>query len=158
MAMAMVSVISLNDALARVHVALMLTLKGAPFLFNGEEIGMADLELTTLDQLRDTAAISQYQIMTTRLGVAAQEALQAVIAATRDRCRSPLQWSGETNAGFSPPNIQPWLPVHPNHADGVSVAAQDGDATSMLSFYRRMLHLRRATPALIVGEYNALQW
>jgi alpha-glucosidase len=146
-----------DDALARLHLALLLTLKGTPFLFNGEEIGMADLELRELGQLRDTAAISQFQILTGRLGVAPAEALREVLAATRDRCRSPMQWGPGPNADFSPGGVAPWLPVHPNHAEGVSVAAQQGDPGSMLSFYRRMLALRRSAPALIAGEYAALE-
>jgi len=145
-----------NAELARLHLALLLTLKGTPFLYNGEEIGMGDLELTSLSEVRDTAAISQYRVMTEKLGVSPEQALQSVIATTRDRCRSPLQWSAAPNSGFSPPDVAPWLPVNPNYATGVNVAAQEGDPGALLSFYRRMLRLRRATPALIGGDYQAL--
>jgi alpha-glucosidase len=146
-----------NDAaLARLHLALMLTLKGTPFLYNGEEIGMADLLLTDLSQVRDTAALSQYRAMLADLGMTPEKAFQVVVEITRDRCRSPMQWDGTPNAGFSPAGIATWLPVHPNYAQGVNVAEQAGDPNSVLSFYRRMLALRRATPALIAGEYTAL--
>lgn len=147
----------LNDAaLARLHLALLLTLKGTPFVFNGDEIGMADLELTQIEQFRDTAAIKQYQMLTELFGQAPAAALQAVVASTRDRCRSPLQWSSAPNGGFSPAGVVTWLPVHINHADGVNVADQEGDPASLLNFYRRLLHLRRTTPALIAGEYQPL--
>jgi alpha-glucosidase len=145
-----------NDALARVNLALMLTLRGTPFLFNGEEIGMADLVLSDLREVRDTAALSQYRIMTERMGVAPGEALRAAILATRDCCRSPMQWDGGPNAGFSPADVAPWLPVHSNHAAGVSVAAQVENPGSMLSFYRRLIQLRRSTPALVAGGYQPL--
>jgi alpha-glucosidase len=146
-----------HDAeLARLHLALMLTLKGTPFLYNGEEIGMADLELANLGQLRDTTALNRYRTMTGKLGMPPQQALKAVTAITRDRCRSPLQWSGEPNAGFCPPDVPPWLPVNPNYATGVNVACQEGDPHSLLNFYRRMLRLRRTTPALIAGDYQPL--
>jgi len=145
-----------NDQLARLHAALLLTLKGTPFLFNGEEIGMADLELTRLEEVRDTAALSQYRILTERMGVAADEALAAVFAATRDRCRSPMQWSAGPNAGFCPPGVAPWLPTNSNADAGVNVATQEGDPASLLHFYRRLLRLRRATPALQTGEYHPL--
>jgi alpha-glucosidase len=145
-----------NAALARLHLVLMLTLKGTPVLFNGEEIGMADLELTDLSQFRDTAAIGQYRRLTERFGKSPAEALQAVVATTRDRCRSPLQWDNSPNAGFSPPEVQPWLPANANYMQGVNVADQMGDPTSMLSFYRRMLAVRRSNPALMLGEYQAL--
>ena len=145
-----------DAALARLHLALMLTLKGTPFLYNGEEIGMADLALTSPSQLRDTTAINHYRVLTAQRGMAPEQALKAVVASTRDRCRSPMQWSGAPNAGFSPPEIAPWLPLHANYLAGVNVAAQSDDPGSLLSFYRRMLALRRATPALIAGDYRAL--
>lgn len=145
-----------NDALARLHVALLLTMKGTPFLYNGEEIGMADLELTSIEQFRDTAAIKQYQVLTTQFGQAPAAALQAVIASTRDRCRSPLQWSSAPNGGFSPAGVATWLPVHTNHAVGVNVADQESDPASLLNFYRRLLRLRRTTPALIDGDYQVV--
>lgn len=145
-----------DAALARLHLALMLTLKGTPFLYNGEEIGMTDLALTDLSQFQDTAALSQYRLMTEQLGMSPEEALQAVSATTRDRCRSPFQWSSALHAGFSPPDVAPWLPVNQNYVTGVNVAAQEGDPASLLTFYRHMLNLRRTTPALIAGDYHAL--
>jgi glycosidase len=135
---------------------LLLTLKGTPFLYNGEEIGMADLELTDLSQFRDAAALRHYRMLTEEYGVPAEQALKVVIASTRDRCRSPLQWNSAPNAGFSPPDATTWLPANPNYAQAVNVADQAGDPRSLLTFYRRMLGLRRATPALIAGDYKAL--
>jgi alpha-glucosidase len=146
-----------DSELARLHLALMLTLKGTPFLYNGEEIGMVDLTLQELDQIRDMAAISRYEVLTEKLKWSHREALAAVMTTTRDRCRTPLQWSAEPNAGFSPADVQTWLPVHPNYEHGINVATQENDLTSMLNFYRQMLRLRRETPALIAGDYTALE-
>jgi alpha-glucosidase len=146
-----------HDAeLARLHLALVLTLKGTPFLYNGEEIGMEDLELTDLMQVRDTIALGQFRMMTEQLGIPPEEALNAVAASTRDRCRSPLQWSGASNAGFSPPGVATWLPANPNYATGVNVEAQEGDPNSLLNFYRRVLRVRRSNPALVAGDYRVL--
>ncbi|MFL5807081.1 MAG: glycoside hydrolase family 13 protein [Roseiflexaceae bacterium] len=145
-----------NAALARLHLALVLTLKGTPFLYNGEEIGMADLELSNLSELRDTAALNQYRVLTEQRGMPPEEALKAVALTTRDRCRGPFQWSSAPNSGFSPPDVAPWLPVNPNYATGVNVATQEIDPTSLLSFYRRLLHLRQTTPALLAGDYHVL--
>lgn len=146
-----------NAALARLHLALMLTLKGTPFLYNGEEIGMANLMLTEAGQLRDTTAINQYQRLVGKLGMPPEKALPLVTAATRDRCRSPHQWNNEPNSGFCPPDVAPWLPVHANYAAGVNVAAQHADPNSLLNFYRRLLHLRPTVPALVAGDYQAQQ-
>jgi alpha-glucosidase len=146
-----------HDAdLARLHLALVLTLKGTPFLYNGEEIGMADLELTELGQIRDAMALVTYRTMTEALGVPPDQALKEVLRFTRDRCRTPMQWADAPNAGFSPAGVTTWLPVNPNYAQGVNVAAQVGDHASLLSFYRRLIAVRRATPAILAGEYQAL--
>ena len=75
----------------------------------------------------------------------------------RPACRrSSCQWSSAPNAGFSPPDVSTWLPVNPNYADGINIAAQTDEQSSLLSFYRSMLHLRKSTPALIGGDYHAL--
>ncbi len=80
--------------------------------------------------------------MTEQLATPETEALKAVIATTRDRCRSPLQWNRSPNAGFSPSDVQTWLPVNPYYAAGVNVAAQEGDPGSLLNFYRRRRSMR----------------
>ncbi len=145
-----------DAALARLHLALMLTLKGTPFLYNGEEIGMTNLMLSALSQVQDTTFINQYRMRTEKFGATAEAAWQAVVNGTRDRGRSPMQWSTLPHGGFCPPDVTPWLPVHPNHAAGVNVASQENDPASLLNFYRQMLRLRRATPALVAGEYHPL--
>ncbi len=146
-----------NDAaLARLHLALLLTLKGTPFIYNGDEIGMTDLQLSQLSEVRDSASLNQYRLLTEKLGASPENALKTILATTRDSCRSPLQWRDAANAGFCPPEVAPWLPVNANYARGVNVAAQEDDSNSLLNFYRRLLHLRKTTPALMAGEYQAL--
>jgi alpha-glucosidase len=142
-----------DAALARVHAALILTLKGTPFLYYGEESGMTDLELTDLHQIRDTAALIQYRQLTEAWGLPPAQAAKRVTRMTRDRCRSPMQWANMPHSGFSPEGVPPWLPVNLNYAQGVNVADQEGDPASLLSYYRRLLALRRATPALVIGGY-----
>jgi alpha-glucosidase len=142
-----------NDhALARLHSALVLTLKGTPFLYYGEEIGMSDYLLTDITQFRDGMAVNVYR-MATNLGISAEEALRQAAMISRDRARTPMQWANAPNAGFSPEGATTWLPVNPNYAQGVTVADQQNDE-SLLGFYRRLLALRRATPALVEGEYD----
>jgi alpha-glucosidase len=144
-----------DAALARLHAALLLTLKGTPFLYYGEELGMENLILEHASQLRDTTAINQYRVQTKRLRLPADRVLREVVAITRDRCRSPMQWNNTTTAGFSAAGATPWLPLHPNYRQ-VNVAAQHADPASLLNFYRRVLALRRVTPALVSGDYTAL--
>lgn len=147
----------IHDAeLARLHLVLLLTLKGTLFLYNGEEIGMTDLMLTDIRQFRDVLGIWFYQAQVEEFGVAPEVALQRAARLTRDKCRTPMQWANAPNGGFCPAGVAPWLPVNPNYAQGVNVAEQDGDPTSLLNFYRRTLRLRRETLALVRGDYVPL--
>ncbi len=142
--------------LARVNAALVLTLRGTPFLYNGEETGMTDLLITDPGKLRDTMATWFYRAEVEELGADPVEAAARAGAMSRDKNRTPMQWSGEPNAGFCPAGIEPWLPVNPNYADGVNVADQEDDPASMLNYYRRLIRVRRSTPALVLGEYRPL--
>jgi alpha-glucosidase len=141
-----------DEALARLHTAMLLTLRGTPVLYNGEEIGMTDMLVTAFDQLRDNQAVNMYRAVLAE-GAPADEALQRAAQMSRDRCRSPLQWADAPNAGFCPEGVAPWLPVNADVAQGINVAEQDADAASMLNFYRRLLHMRRGTPALVAGDF-----
>jgi glycosidase len=75
---------------------------------------------------------------------------------TRDKNRTPMQWTGEPNGGFCPAGITPWLPVNPNHAEGVNVLEQENDPGSLLNFYRRMIQVRKGVPALVEGDYRVI--
>jgi alpha-glucosidase len=147
-----------HDAeLARLHLALLLTLRGTPFLYNGEEIGMTDFMLTDIRHFRDVLGSWFYKSQVEEMGVPPAEALQYAARLTRDKCRTPMQWDNAPNGGFCPAGVEPWLPVNPNYAQGVNVAEQDKDLNSLLNYYRRLLRLRRETPALVEGEYVPLR-
>ena len=145
-----------DNALARISLALMLTLRGTPFLYNGEEIGMTDMYLKEIKQFRDSKAIWYYNTAIARPGATLEEALAYTNQASRDKSRTPMQWHNNPNAGFCPPDIEPWLPVNPNYTSGINVADQLNNPDSLLAFYQRMLQLRRQTPALIAGDYIPL--
>ena len=146
-----------NDALARQNLALLMTLKGTPFLYNGEEVGMSDYIITNLDQLRDQLALFFYELATTAGGMPKEEALKLAGQNSRDKNRTPTQWANAANAGFSPAGVTTWLPVNPNYKEGVNVADQDQDPQSLLNFYRRMLRVRHENPALVYGAYQSLE-
>ncbi len=143
-----------EDEIARLSLALMLTLRGTPFLYNGEEIGMTDFTGLELGQFKDLLGIWAYHMDMDVVRAPHEEALQYANLRGRDKCRTPLHWSGGPNGGFCPPEVQPWLPANPEYARGVNVLAQQEDPGSLLNFYRRMLALRRQTPALLSGEYE----
>ncbi|MCA9962891.1 MAG: DUF3459 domain-containing protein [Anaerolineales bacterium] len=144
-----------DEANARLALALMLTLRGTPFLYNGEEIGMGNWLPSDIATFRDNVSLNAYQTMV-RLGTPPEEALAKAAASGRDQCRTPMQWDNAPNAGFSPASVTTWLPVNPNYAAGVNVSDQLANPHSLLNFYRRLLALRRQTPALIAGDYVPL--
>lgn len=118
---------------ARVAAMLLLTLRGTPTIYQGEEIGMMDVPVPP-DKVQDP-----WERNVPGLGLG------------RDPARTPMQWHGGRNAGFS--TGEPWLPVA-RDADAVNVAAQAADPSSILSLYRALIRLRRAEPALSVGDYR----
>ncbi|HVN54643.1 MAG TPA: alpha-glucosidase [Anaerolineaceae bacterium] len=145
-----------DQTIARTSLALMLTLKGTPFLYNGEEIGMTDLLLNSIDQFRDQLGIWAYETEIRDLRSSPEAALVYAARQTRDRCRTPLQWANAPNGGFCPKDVKPWLPVNPNYAEGVNVEEEMDDPVSLLHFYRELLQVRRANPALVCGDYLPL--
>jgi glycosidase len=72
---------------------------------------------------------------------------------SRDKNRTPMQWSSQPNAGFSPSDVQTWLPVNPDYKRGINVRDQEHNPSSLLNYYRLLLKVRKQNPALIVGEY-----
>ena len=146
-----------HDAdLARLHAALLLTLKGTPFLYNGEEIGMTDLIITDPTRLRDTMATWYYDRMVNELIVEPTEAALRAGEMTRDKNRTPMQWSNKPNGGFSPDEVETWLPVNPNYKKGINVKDQQHNPASLLNYYKQLLRVRKNILALIKGEYIPL--
>lgn len=145
-----------DDALARLSLALMLTLRGTPFLYNGEEIGMSDFYLSDISEFRDFMGTWMYKAELAG-GTPQAAAFEHAVKYTRDKCRTPMQWSAAPNGGFSPAGVQPWLPVNPNWAQGVNVESQLNNPASMLNFYRCLLAIRKETPALVGGDYEEVK-
>lgn len=145
-----------DDALARLHLVLLLTLRGTPFLYNGEEIGMRDYYINDPAQFRDPLCLRIFQLEREVMGSSVEEATYYAARKERDKGRTPMQWADAVNGGFCPAGVTPWLPVNPDYARGVNVESQLADPSSLLNFYRRALHMRRENPALLTGEYHPL--
>ena len=125
-----------NDAQARIAMALLLTLRGTPFMYYGEEIGMRDIALRRSEILDPPGK------------------LYWPLYKGRDGCRAPMQWDAGVNAGFS--TLRPWLPVHPDYLHR-NVAAQQANPDSLFNFTKKMLSLRKEYPALRRGDYVPLE-
>jgi alpha-glucosidase len=125
-----------DDARLKVMAAMLLTLRGTPFLYYGEEIGMRDIRVRRKDIL-DPIGKRYWPIYP-----------------GRDGCRAPMQWDASPQSGFS--RAKPWLPLHPNFRER-NVAAQSQDTHSLFNFYKALLSLRRNQPALISGDFVPMQ-
>ncbi len=125
-----------NDDRLKMAALMLLTLRGTPYLYYGEEIGMRDIPISR-KQILDPIGKRFWPFY---IG--------------RDGCRSPMQWDADDNAGFS--QTQPWLPVHQNYPQR-NVEKQQQDAGSLLNFYKAVIRLRRDQPALQCGDFRALE-
>ena len=131
-------------------------LKGIPFIYQGQEIGMENMEFTSMDQIDDISTIDEYQVAL-RAGCSEKEALDAASAFSRDNARTPVQWSAEKNAGFT--EGEPWLGVNPNYKE-INVETQLTDSDSLLSFYKKLTALRKAPEykeTLVYGTFAPYQ-
>ena len=113
-------------------------LRGLPFLYQGQEIGMENTRCETIEEVDDIAARDQYRVAL-EAGLSPQEAMEGVNRFSRDNARTPFQWDATPNAGFT--SGTPWLPVNPNYRE-INLAAQRADPDSVWNFYRALTALR----------------
>ena len=125
-----------GEDVARLMLALLLSLKGTTLLYQGEELGLPEARSLTREEIRDPVGDLYWPI-----------------SKGRDGSRTPMPWTESANLGFS--TAKPWLPAAPEHV-GLSAASQDGDPNSTLAFSRALIALRKATPALTVGEIEMI--
>jgi len=140
-----------EEEVAKLISTLMLTAKGVPFIYYGEEIGMRDFVIDDISKMKDVQGLIAYHLAL-EAGKTEKEALDEANRNGRDRSRSPMQWSQTTSYGFS--NVEPWISVPIND---VSVEKQIKDPASMLSYYRNLIAFRRSNPALTMGNYVHFQ-
>ena len=114
-------------------------LRGLPFLYQGQEIGMENVRRERIEEVDDIAARDQYRVALAA-GLSPAEAMESVNRFSRDNARTPFQWDASDNAGFSVG--EPWLAVNPNYRE-INLAAQRGNPDSVWNFYRALIALRR---------------
>ena len=114
-------------------------LRGLPFIYQGQEIGMENLHFQSIDQVDDISTIDEYHVAK-NAGLSEKEALSCISRYSRDNARTPVQWNDSANAGFTSGN--PWLPLNPNYKE-INVASQENDPNSLFSFYKELIALRK---------------
>lgn len=119
--------------------AMYFMLKGLPFIYQGQEIGMENMEFSAINEIDDISSQDEYRVCL-EAGLSEAEALQIVSHYSRDNVRTPFHWDGSRNAGFTAGT--PWLNVNPNYVT-INAAEQEGNPDSVLSFYRSLIALRK---------------
>ena len=138
---------------AKALATMMLTMRGTPYIYQGEELGMTNHPYTDLSQFDDVEVKGQIADHVDTGKVPAQELLDNLLQTSRDHARTPMQWTDGPNAGFT--TGTPWFVVNPNHQQ-VNAAQALADPASVYHHYVAVIALRRANPALVHGTYTDL--
>ena len=129
-------------------------MRGTPYVYQGEELGMTNYHFTSLEECRDIEEINAYKdLVTDRSIYSDQEMLENISSKGRDNARTPMQWDDSQNAGFT--TGTPWINVNPNYKT-INAAAQVNDPNSIYNFYKQLIALRHAHDIIVYGEMDLL--
>ena len=142
-----------KDNSAKMLNTFILSMRGTPYTYYGDELGMTNIGFTSIDQYKDIAAINGYKKAASD-GEDLELYLKKLHLLSRDNGRTPMQWDTSKNAGFT--TSKPWLPVNENHVT-VNVASQEEDPNSVLNHFKKMVALRKNNLVLVYGQYQIIQ-
>ena len=131
-------------------------MRGTPYIYQGEEIGMTNTDFTDISQFRDVESLNYYQILQDK-GLAARDALRIVQIHSRDNGRTPMQWDDSKYAGFTDAasEQEPWIGVNANH-DRINAASQVEDEDSIFNHYRKLVRMRKELDVIAYGSFLPL--
>jgi len=130
----------------------LMTMRGTPYYYNGDELGMNNPGFTKIGQYRDMATLNEYRNQKNH-GVDTAAYLKEIGFSSRDNGRTPFQWDATKNAGFT--SGMPWIEVNPNYKT-INAAAQEKDPNSCLNYFRKLTRLRKDNLVLVYGKYTLL--
>ncbi len=139
---------------AKLFETMILTLRGTPFLFEGDELGMTDYPFKTLADYDDIAVKNAYKDLVDSGKVSASSFLASEAKVARDNARTPMQWDSSPQGGFTTGN-HPWLAVNPNY-EQINAAQEESDPASVLNYVRALIALRAHTLAFVYGDFEDL--
>ena len=142
----------LCDASKKLLAGVYFMLKGLPFIYQGQEIGMENMKFNSIEDVDDVSTLDEYQVAL-NAGLGEEEAFRRVAAFSRDNARTPMQWTDGKNAGFT--GGTPWLRVNPN-CSRINVKDQEKNEGSVLSFYKKLTALRKSEEykeTVVYGEF-----
>ncbi|HZG70752.1 MAG TPA: alpha-glucosidase [Chondromyces sp.] len=132
--------------------AMYFLMQGTPFIYQGQEIGMTNVQFPSIEDYDDVATKNLYQEKREE-GMAHQDIMELIWSSSRDNSRTPMQWSDEKHAGFT--TGTPWMKVNPNFKT-INVEAQMKDETSVLSFFKKMIRLKKENDVFAYGIYELI--
>ena len=147
-----------NDQEYRVQCAKMFAIilhlmRGTPYIYNGEEIGMTNCPVKSIDEVEDIESINMYHERLEQ-GYKRADLINSINVKGRDNARRPMQWSNEENAGFTSGN--PWLKVNPNYPK-INVKAALADPDSIFYTYQKLIKLRHENPVVVDGDFELVE-
>lgn len=141
------------DTSKKMLAALNFMLRGLPFIYQGQELGMENIPFKSIDEVDDISTLDEYKVALDA-GLTPEAALKAVARRSRDNARTPMQWTGEKNAGFTAGT--PWLRVNSNYT-AINVEKETIDPNSVLNFYKKLIALRKDPEYKETVVYGALE-
>jgi oligo-1,6-glucosidase len=147
-----------NDKEYRVESAKMLatflhTLKGTPYIYQGEELGMTNVRFDTIDDYKDIEILNMYHEKVIENGENPEKVMESIYVKGRDNARTPIQWDDSEHAGFT--TGTPWLRVNPNYKE-INAEQALADSNSVFHYYRNLIQLRKQNPIMVYGSYDLI--
>ncbi|MGN0487576.1 MAG: alpha-glucosidase [Acutalibacteraceae bacterium] len=127
---------------------------GTPFIYQGQEIGMLNANIPTIDRYKDVSAINTYELFR-KFGFSDKLTMKLCKYASRDNARTPMQWTAGKNAGFTEAD-EPWFEVNPNYTE-INVEAEQKNPHSILNYYKKLLRFRKENEIVIYGDFKLLK-
>jgi len=148
-----------NDQKYRIESAKMLAtwlhfMKGTPFIYQGQEIGLPNTRFESISECNDIESINFYNSEIQK-GKSSNEILRMLNKKARDNARIPIPWNSLPNAGFTSNGVKPWIKIHPQYKE-INVESAIRDGNSVFQHYRRLIRCRKEHPILVHGDYHLL--
>ncbi len=142
-----------RDKAAKLLATLLMTLRGTPYVYQGDEIGMTNIHFDDPKDYKDVETLNWFRALEAE-GKDPKDHLQAVYDIGRDNARTPIQWTDGKNAGFS--DGEPWIKVNPNYSN-INVEDQERNVNSILNYFRKVIQFRKDHKTLVYGDYEPIQ-
>ncbi|MBN7573252.1 glycoside hydrolase family 13 protein [Clostridium beijerinckii] len=146
-----------NDKEYRIESAKMLAtllhgMKGTPYIYQGEELGMTNIRFEDLNDYKDIETLNMYKERIEQ-GYKHEDIMNSIYAKGRDNARTPIQWDDSENAGFT--TGEPWIKVNPNYKE-INAKLQLNDENSIFNYYKKLIKIRKTNPVVVYGKYELI--